>query len=242
MSLKCIPVLSILLLLFLVHSSDSQPTGCKQFINAIWLSVLRRGGSIFWSYTCICAFVTRLPWSTSRFSIFFHCDPWTGVVFGANKYYYSKDNFEDQLTNSRAEARCVQLSAHLTSVESKAENLFLFNLNPSLKGIRWIGAVRNRTSTSIRPYSWSWTDGKPFNIFSEYAGCRPDVDCLWQTGANSSNPEPNDILQKESCIQMGHNLAVNSGAWNDAECNVARHFICKRPGKIFIDYYCSQIE
>ncbi len=142
------------------------------------------------------------------------------------EYYDSALVGAKDLNWGDASVACFDRGAQLASVHSKEENLFIFNLRPKIKQSRWLGARRDRSRTNTSPYSWTFSDGTPFDIFPFYAQCIPDVNCLWQRG------DPNDLGGKEDCVQMGHkDNAVNDGAWSDALCSASKSYICKREGR-----------
>lgn len=145
----------------------------------------------------------------------FICSSWQ--TFGSSIYYYSKDYARDQLSFDDASAACSALGASLASVASRAENEFIFNFNPVIKSDRWLGGRRSASG------SFEWTDGTPFDIAADFAGCTPGVDCLWTMG------EPNNLNNVEDCIQMGLKGATTPGGWNDAQCTFLRDYVCKAP-------------
>ena len=134
------------------------------------------------------------------------------------------------------------MNADLASVHSKAENDFVFGLNPQLDKLRWIGARRMRESEPPNPtpeeFNFQFVDGTPFDILDDpaYAMCNPmflDNRCLYQTG------EPNDLDPGENCIVQGSrdpNALVLPGQWNDASCGFTRQFVCKRASKFALPH------
>lgn len=123
------------------------------------------------------------------------------------------------------------MGGDLASIHSKAENQFVYNLDPRMKQIRWVGGKRVRDGTPF-PFAWKWTDKSRFDLFDQYDGCTPDVDCLWSKGADGE-AEPNDLKGEEDCVQMGHKTqCFNAGCWNDAKCDLRRNYVCKRERKI----------
>uniref|UniRef100_A0A671KKV4 C-type lectin domain-containing protein n=1 Tax=Sinocyclocheilus anshuiensis TaxID=1608454 RepID=A0A671KKV4_9TELE len=66
----------------------------------------------------------------------------------------------------------------------------------------WMGA-----HDSITEGGWMWTDGSPFRYIN------------WASG----NP---DDYYNEDCLS----ILINSGAWNDDNCENKRGYICKRRG------------
>jgi hypothetical protein len=145
----------------------------------------------------------------------FVCTAW--APFGSSLYYYSRSFGRAQAGFSDAMQSCQALGATLTSVHTKAENEFIFNLNPIIKSTRWLGGRRNSVG------DFEWVDGTSFTIPSLFAGCTPGVDCLWALG------EPNNLNLQEECIQMGLKGASTPGGWNDALCTFKRDYVCKAP-------------
>uniref|UniRef100_A0A8C1F6R6 Uncharacterized protein n=1 Tax=Cyprinus carpio TaxID=7962 RepID=A0A8C1F6R6_CYPCA len=66
----------------------------------------------------------------------------------------------------------------------------------------WMGA-----HDSITEGGWTWMDGSPFRYIN------------WASG----NP---DDYYNEDCLS----ILINSGAWNDDDCDNKRGYICKRRG------------
>eukprot|EP00054_Salpingoeca_dolichothecata_P014717 m.83574 g.83574 ORF g.83574 m.83574 type:complete len:950 (+) comp21130_c0_seq3:474-3323(+) len=155
----------------------------------------------------------------------FACTDWAINPEETFQYYNSNSFGERTMPFDEAQARCQELGGNLASVTSKAENLFIYSLDPDLSIKRWLGAQRDRANgLTVAPYSWTWIDGEDFTIFDDYEGCTPGTDCLWAFG------DPNDVKLKEDCAQMGHNDPTqNDGTWNDANCNHFKHFVCKKP-------------
>ena len=140
-----------------------------------------------------------------------------------------------------AHAACLADGGDLASIHSRAENEFIYNLAPTPYLSRWIGASLVRTSSpQVSPFTWIWSDGTPFDIFtnatngySSSATCARTADptqCLFSVG------EPNDNIGfGPDCLRVG--ITPASGAmtskalpfeWNDAGCSLKAGFVCKR--------------
>lgn len=158
-------------------------------------------------------------------------------VFDGAEYWYSQNNGADIMSFDDAQAVCEGMNSNLASVHSKAENNYIFNLNPQISKLRWIGAIRNRSAEPVNPtpsqFVFRFIDGTPYDVLDdpEFADCNPsflDSRCLFQTG------EPNDLSPGEDCIVQGSrdsNALVLPGQWNDAACGFQRQFVCKRPSE-----------
>ena len=129
----------------------------------------------------------------------------------------------------------------LASIHTRAENDFVYSLNPTPYVSRWIGGYLLRISSpQTPPFNWAWSDGSQFDIFTNSSnGYNPTSSCT-RTSTPSrclfSIGEPNDSLGSGSdCLRMG--IAPPSGQltskalpyeWNDAGCQFAAAFVCKR--------------
>ena len=103
-----------------------------------------------------------------------------------------------------AERDCVRSGAHLTSIHSSDEIVFIGNLQiPAAVRFIWIGGQRTGQRT------FNWTDGTNFNY------------------TNWSKREPNNHGGQENCV-MFH---LGPGQpWNDAPCkfSLINGYICKK--------------
>ncbi|XP_049574978.1 uncharacterized protein [Syngnathus scovelli] len=95
---------------------------------------------------------------------------------------------------------CVSNKAQLTSILDTFEQSWL--TSALKKGSYWIGLSRKEAG---KP--WQWVDGKCFNY------------SFWAHG------EPNNVYQSENCVE----IRAHSGDWNNDQCHVGHHYICKRP-------------
>ena len=160
-------------------------------------------------------------------------------ILGDYEYWYNKANNVDNLQFAEAEAYCQTMDAHLVSIHTKAENDFVFGLNPLIKAMRWVGATRVRKAEGEDdpiPFVWEWTDGTDFDLFesgeytciANYNETSPS-ECLFRMG------EPNDYNGNDDCMVMGaKNFEVDEafeGQWNDGFCFFDRQFACKRAGE-----------
>jgi hypothetical protein len=116
------------------------------------------------------------------------------------------------------------LGAQLPSFDSISEATFVFNLNPRMKTVRFIGGVRNMTTNEFY-----WMDGSDNSLLTSTACDNSDSNnfCAFMTG------EPNNLNDKENCLQQGHSATTHfPGQINDGNCNLPREFVCERPRKI----------
>jgi hypothetical protein len=147
--------------------------------------------------------------------------PLIGWAYFESSFY----KFHDTLSNfDNARAFCQSEGGDLTSISSRAENQFVYDLDPTPTASRWLGGLISRD-----PFRWSWMDGTPtidFQTDASYAGCSPSVDCLFRKN------EPNNKLAPEDCLSMGHPVNIfNPSGWNDANCTVLKFGVCERAGK-----------
>uniref|UniRef100_A0A914R3K8 C-type lectin domain-containing protein n=1 Tax=Panagrolaimus davidi TaxID=227884 RepID=A0A914R3K8_9BILA len=115
-----------------------------------------------------------------------------------------------------AEATCVSQGAHLTSVHSDAENVYVANLAHTTLKVStpdqcWIGLY-----TEDKNRSWKWTDGTPVD-FVKWAKHQPDHEgrenCVQIFSDNSEWPAENGWYQE----------------YNNYDCNEkVRAFVCKK--------------
>uniref|UniRef100_A0A8D3A2E4 C-type lectin domain-containing protein n=1 Tax=Scophthalmus maximus TaxID=52904 RepID=A0A8D3A2E4_SCOMX len=129
-----------------------------------------------------------------------HCDP--GYLLYRDFCYHFEG--ERVKTWQDAEAHCNSEQGHLTSFHSQEELSFLTGvIQMSPTGIAlWTGG-----HDSITEGGWEWTDGSPFRYIR------------WGAG----NP---DDYYGEDCLS----IYINSGYWNDDNCDYNRGYICKRRG------------
>ncbi|KAM8787324.1 C-type lectin domain family 4 member K [Rhynchonycteris naso] len=121
--------------------------------------------------------------------------------FGGNFYYFSRIS----KTWYSAQQFCASRNSHLTSVTSEREQEFLYRTAGGLT--HWIGLTKAGSEGN-----WHWVDDTPFNKVQSIR--------FWIPG------EPNNTGNNEHCA----NLSVSSlQSWNDASCDRAFLFICKRP-------------
>lgn len=156
----------------------------------------------------------------------------------------------DMVTQSAALAICKEEGGNLASIHSKAENEFVFSLNPSPAATRWIGAIRDRSAGTAANFVFTWTDGSSWSPLVEMqnpecragGGCEVSAGgcCIWKKN------EPNDrnpSFTPENCVSQGHKKVVaNPAGWDDSDCNELKHYVCKRPGeKLSLDdiFFCS---
>uniref|UniRef100_A0A673AXW7 C-type lectin domain-containing protein n=1 Tax=Sphaeramia orbicularis TaxID=375764 RepID=A0A673AXW7_9TELE len=118
--------------------------------------------------------------------------------YGSNCY-----KLKDDTAKSWSDARrdCVEEGGDLVSVNSAEEEQYIISRLDSPTGISlWMGG-----HDSVTEGGWEWTDGSPFRYIR------------W----NAGNP---DNYNGEDCLS----ILINSGFWNDDNCNAKRGYICKR--------------
>uniref|UniRef100_A0A8C6S314 C-type lectin domain-containing protein n=1 Tax=Neogobius melanostomus TaxID=47308 RepID=A0A8C6S314_9GOBI len=105
-----------------------------------------------------------------------------------------------------AEAHCTKEQGHLVSIHSEEEHSFITGIvQQSPTGISlWMGG-----HDSITEGGWEWTDGSPFRYIH------------W----NAGNP---DDYFGEDCLS----ILINSGYWNDDNCDNKRGYICEKRGDL----------
>lgn len=164
------------------------------------------------------------------------------------------------LNSAAAESFCqVQFGGNLASIHTKAENNFIYNslvrqLTPlgSAQPAFHIGGKRDLSvdANMVAPYSWTWTDGTPFDIATQYANCTMGRDCFWSAskfglsktsrGAPINRNEPNNIGGKDYCLSMaGRKTGSNPAVWRDDPCSKKLGFICQVPAGAPV-YPCGQ--
>nr|CDJ89177.1 C-type lectin domain containing protein [Haemonchus contortus] len=137
------------------------------------------------------------------------CDSdWTYFDLTSSCYYVgSQNNFDS------AEADCVSLGGHLTSIHNGFENNLVASLTevgtkegPS--DMTWIGLrfVQNK---------WAWTDGGDTSYLNWMKG-RPEKDA-----------------GKYPCTQiLQDDYKGSKTQWNDVDCGIKmRKYVCKKPSK-----------
>uniref|UniRef100_A0A3Q4HAJ7 C-type lectin domain-containing protein n=1 Tax=Neolamprologus brichardi TaxID=32507 RepID=A0A3Q4HAJ7_NEOBR len=124
-----------------------------------------------------------------------------------NKCYFFSTDTKSWLEANEfyAEAHCTREQGDLLSITEPFEQTFIQALiQQSPTGISmWMGGHDSMTEGG-----WEWTDGSPFRFIH------------W----NAGNP---DDYYGEDCLSM----LINSGYWNDDNCEYKRGYICKRRGE-----------
>jgi hypothetical protein len=127
-----------------------------------------------------------------------------GTLFSSpNLYAY----YPAQETFASAASACVAWGGSLTSVLNPTELSIVTNFNTSSSDFKWIGLVRNRSSTAPLPFRW--LDGSPFSYHNFPFG-RPD-----------------DLGGSEDYVYQGLVASVSNG-WDDDNGTSAFSYVCKR--------------
>uniref|UniRef100_A0A673L5J8 C-type lectin domain-containing protein n=1 Tax=Sinocyclocheilus rhinocerous TaxID=307959 RepID=A0A673L5J8_9TELE len=143
--------------------------------------------------------VVFLLWFTECFSADSHCDEGY-LLFGEHCYHFETEtvkNWQD------AENYCVAQNGHLVSIHNQETPFEQGFIQAQIQSVPtgvslWMGA-----HDSITEGGWMWTDGSPFRYIN------------WASG----NP---DDYYNEDCLS----ILINSGAWNDDNCENKRGYIC----------------
>ncbi|KPP79615.1 macrophage mannose receptor 1-like, partial [Scleropages formosus] len=127
------------------------------------------------------------------------CGSWTPDPFNDYCYLF---NYLSMRNWADARADCVNQGGNLLSITKPVEQAFIqTQIQTVPTGISmWMGG-----HDSITEGGWEWTDGSPFRYVH------------WADG----NP---DDYYGEDCLS----ILVNSGKWNDDNCDYERGYICKR--------------
>lgn len=130
--------------------------------------------------------------------------PCPGLLFEGSCYEF----FDEQLTWSEAEERCIAWGGHLASVESSEEDAFI-GAWPALLGVApldgsglWLGGADAASDGDFR-----WWDDRPLS----FAGWAPD--------------QPNNGAGVD-CIEKRNDATQR---WYDRRCTDRRRHVCERP-------------
>jgi len=128
-------------------------------------------------------------------------------IINSTGYFATDGNYYSVSSNALgyfdAQASCEADGAHLASILSNGENLFLTNLIEDVTdwGV-WIGL----TDVAVEG-NWVWDDGNSVSFL------------------NFEDGEPNGS-GSENCAMLYHEDGIE-GLWNDQGCDTVLHFICK---------------
>jgi len=116
--------------------------------------------------------------------------------------FYGSSCYQVQHTKQswyNAEYHCQRRGAHLASIHSLDESLFVAGLDP---GAMWLGGTdRNHEG------HWVWSDGTPFT-FTGWSWTKPD-----NTGG-------------QDCLVT--NFRQFPGGWDDVQCRAMKKFVCEK--------------
>tara|TARA_B100001057_G_scaffold120680_1_gene119357 strand:+ start:44056 stop:46908 length:2853 start_codon:yes stop_codon:yes gene_type:complete len=123
-------------------------------------------------------------------------------------HYRSRGSVFGSLNWINADYVCQSIGAHLSHIETTAENDFILNNVQSANRNRWIGAYQNCNSISFSEPSggWEWTNGKPVSVNR------------WNLG------EPNNSGDENYASMYAANSS-NAGLWNDLGKSSAQRFL-----------------
>ena len=127
-------------------------------------------------------------------------------------HYRSRGSVFGSINWINADYVCQSVGAHLSHIETKAENNFILN-NVQGNRNRWIGAFQNCNSTSFSEPSggWQWTNGKSVSINSNINS--------WNSN------EPNNSGGNEHYASMYAANNSSSGLWNDVPITATQRFL-----------------
>ncbi|KAJ7986772.1 hypothetical protein DPEC_G00331850 [Dallia pectoralis] len=130
------------------------------------------------------------------------CGSWIADPFNDYCYLFNYLSMRNWID---ARADCVNQGGDLISITERFEQAFIqTQVQQAPTGVSvWMGG-----HDSVTEGGWEWTDGSPFRFIN------------W----NAGNP---DDYANEDCLSM----LINSGLWNDDNCDYNRGYICKRRGK-----------
>jgi len=118
---------------------------------------------------------------------------WSSYGSGCYQVQHSQQSWYD------AEHHCQRRGAHLASIHSLDESLFVAGLDP---GAMWLGGTdRNHEG------HWVWSDGTPFT-FTGWSWTKPD-----NTGG-------------QDCLVT--NFRQFPGGWDDVQCRAMKKFVCEK--------------
>ncbi|MDC3154387.1 C-type lectin domain-containing protein, partial [Bacteroidota bacterium] len=127
-------------------------------------------------------------------------------------HYRSRGSVFGSINWINADYVCQSIGAHLSHIETKAENNFILN-NVQGNRNRWIGAFQNCNNTSFSEPSdgWQWTNGKSVSTNSNINS--------WNSN------EPNNSGGNEHYASMYAANNSSSGLWNDVPITSTQRFL-----------------
>lgn len=155
---------------------------------------------------------------------------WVDSTDGLLQYYFSSA----AASAADGEIFCRSMSAHLASLHSPSESLFVYNtwagLIPEPTADLWIGGSRPSGPLTAAS-AWAWTDGSHFDVAARYPGCATRMaGCFWRSSPLAA--EPDNMKGNEYCLAMLGANAASPGAVRDDACAARNYYVCKRPVRL----------
>ncbi|XP_060102029.1 C-type lectin mannose-binding isoform-like [Heteronotia binoei] len=129
---------------------------------------------------------------------------WKSHGFYCYRYFDTPKSFNEAEDECHSYGR----DAHLTSIYSHHDSVFLADLVEEAESDVWVG-LRNLEDCD----SWTWTDGTPYN--PEYTP--------WGAG------QPDLCVVHPVCVQLMRSSKFYK--WNDVDCSNRTGYICETPAK-----------
>jgi hypothetical protein len=128
----------------------------------------------------------------------YYDESWYGGTFGGHHY----QAINKELTWHEAVDYCAQDGGYLVTINSAAENQFVYELRPAWFNATWLGATDEVTEGT-----WVWVTGEPFNSYTNWGSGEP----------NNSPPIPGSALGEDYLTFHGWDAydPPMPGVWND---------------------------